>query len=108
MIHRLSQFDAYFFHPSTGINAVHNPAKETQPLGNIVAVETNVFFARPDIERQEILHAGRLGEKIGCMPELWCLHHHSADIEDVFISEQIEPPRPLRQLLMKETVVLWP
>ena len=107
-LHRLSQFGAYFFHPSTGINAVHNPAKETQPLGNIVAVETNVFFARPDIERQEILHAGRLGEKIGCMPELWCLHHHSADIEDVFISEQIEPPRPLRQLLMKETVVLWP
>ena len=73
-----------------------------------VAVDANVFFARPDIERQEILHAGRLGEKIGCMPELWCLHHHSADIEDVFISEQIEPPRPLRQLLMKETVVLWP
>src|SRR6516225_1103789 len=50
IIHRLSQFGAYFFHPSKGINAVHNPAKETQPLGNIVAVETNVFFARPDIE----------------------------------------------------------
>src|SRR6516162_5333263 len=87
MIHRLSQFGAYFFHPSTGINAVHNPAKETQPLGNIVAVDANVFFARPDIERQEILHAGRLGEKIGCMPELRCLHHHSAGI-DITISVQ--------------------
>ena len=108
MIHRLSQFGAYFFHPSTGINAVHNPAKETQPLGNIVPVGANVFLVGPDVESQEALHAGWLREKIGCMPELRCLHHHSAGIEDVFLSEQIEPPRPLRQLLIKERVVVWP
>src|SRR5215469_10744833 len=108
MIRRLSQFGAYFFHPSTGINAVYHPAQETQPLGSIVAVGANVFLAGPDVESQEALHAGRLREKIGCMPELRCLDHHSAGIEDVFISERIEPPCPLRQLLIKERVVVWP
>src|SRR5262249_42112269 len=97
MSHRLSQFGAYFFHPSTRINAVHNSAKETQALGNIVAVDANVFFARPAIERQKTLHAGRLREQIGGVPELRRLHDDSAGIEDALLSEEIESPRPLHQ-----------
>ena len=91
-----------------GLMAVYNPSQKTQPLGNIVAVGTNVFFAVPDIERQETLHAGRLREQIGCMPELRCLHHNSAGIEDVFLAEQIQPPRPLHQLMIEERVIVWP
>jgi len=88
--------------------AVYNPSQKTQPLGNIVAVGTNVFFAVPDIERQETLHAGRLREQIGCMPELRRLHHDSADIEDVLVSEDIESPRLLHQLMIAERVIVWP
>jgi hypothetical protein len=42
------------------------------------------------------------------MAELRGLHHNLAGIEDVLLSEQIEPPGPLRELLIKEGVVARP
>jgi hypothetical protein len=41
MIRGFAQLAAKFVQPGSGINAVHNPAQETQPLGNIVAVDAD-------------------------------------------------------------------
>jgi hypothetical protein len=61
--------------------------------------EEYIFDAGPDVESQESLHAGRLREQIGCMPELRCLYHHSAGCTNFAVSW--ENPWIIRRLSLK-------
>ena len=47
----LSEHGANLLLPHAGVNAVRDPAYETQPLGNVVSVGTNILLTGPDIEQ---------------------------------------------------------
>jgi hypothetical protein len=85
---------------------VHNSAKEAQPLSDIVPVRANVVFGHSRIESQEGFHMGWLGKQVRSMARLRSLDGHASDkVENIFLAEKVEPPRPFRQLLVKGRIV---
>ena len=80
-----------------------NAPQEPQPLTQVVTIVPSVVLANFGIQRKKIFHTSGLAEHISSVSQLWCLDHDSFfEIENVFITEEIDPPSAVRELAVEE------
>ena len=84
-----------FLEPSPGIGAVNHAPQKAQALGYVVAVSPNVVLGDLGVQGKKTVHAPGFGEDISCMAKLRGFDDNSfLDIENVFLTKQVDPARP--------------
>ena len=83
----LAEYCAKPLQPYACIGAVRDAPDESQLLGDVVSVGTNILLCAPHIEFQKSIHADRLGEDVSGVAGLWPFHGNGAlESHDEFIS----------------------
>src|SRR6266566_2518433 len=86
---------------------MHEPALESQTLGDVVLITTNASFCGFCISDKKIAHVPRFGKHVCGMAQLGCLGHNSLfNFENIFVAEQIDPAGSAGELAVKERVVI--
>jgi hypothetical protein len=89
-----------FFEPRAWIGAMNDPAQKAQPLGCIVAVSSDVVLCDLGIHVEKALHASGFGEGVWRVAQLRNFdQNRSLNVEDVFISKQVDSARPAGELV---------
>jgi hypothetical protein len=86
---------------------MHEPALESQTLGDVVLITTNACFCGFCISGKKIVHVSGLGKDLCGMAQLWCLDHYRfLAVENIVFAEQIDPAGSAGELAVKEGVVI--
>jgi hypothetical protein len=87
---------------------VDDAPRESEPFADVVTVASNVLLADLDIQGEEALHTSGLSENVSSVSQLRRLDYDSfVEIENIFITEEIDPPSAARKLVVEVRVIVW-